>query len=510
MINLKYIEEPILEFGYGQRNEYPRDGLFLYGPIQDQAAPDSIRMGVIGTTRGIRRFQKWLDKTRNYIERHKSSGQAESANYHISFPGFEAAFNSKWPDRPLATLEVSFNELNKTIFITNRYEAIKRTVDLYVEPLISYKNREESQPFFWFVVIPEFVWLYGRKQSKVPYDKKQIGNINVSEGEARMLKRQKPLFSFIEEEAEIYLYAKNFRRQLKARLLDYQIVTQIVRETTLTPDEFVGSSGQPLRKVEDPATIAWKLCTTSYYKSGGKPWRLANIRPGVCYVGLVFKKIDDEIESGNACCAAQMFLSSGDGVVFRGAIGSWKTPNKNEYHLDEKTASELMGLVVHEYLRQHNEPPKELFIHGQSKFTHDEWNGFKSVVPPDTNLVGVQISDGKFELKLFRKGKYPILRGTAYEITERIAFLWTTGFVPRLGTYLGPETPNPLFIKVHRGDCDLETVLRDIMGLTKINFNTCLFNDRFPVTIRFANAIGDIIVSAPVSENPKLPFMYYI
>ena len=31
------------------------------------------------------------------------------------------------------------------------------------------------------------------------------------------------------------------------------------------------------------------------------------------------------------------------------------------------------------------------------------------------------------------------------------------------------------------------------MGLTKINFNSCLFNDRMPVTIRFANEVGDVL-----------------
>ena len=43
----------------------------------------------------------------------------------------------------------------------------------------------------------------------------------------------------------------------------------------------------PIRRVEDPATIAWKLGTGAYYKAGGKPWQLADVRPGVCYVGLV-------------------------------------------------------------------------------------------------------------------------------------------------------------------------------------------------------------------------------
>ena len=53
-------------------------------------------------------------------------------------------------------------------------------------------------------------------------------------------------------------------------------------------------------------------------------------------------------------------------------------------------------------------------------------------------------------------------------------------------------------------------MLFDVLGLTKINFNSCLFNDRLPVTIKFADAVGDVLVSAPVDGEPKLPFKYYI
>ena len=103
------------------------------------------------------------------------------------------------------------------------------------------------------------------------------------------------------------------------RLLKEKIVTQIVRETTLTPDEFRRENGMPIRRVEDPATIAWKLGTGAYYKAGGKPWQLADVRPGVCYVGLVYKRSELTSDKRHACCAAQMFLSDGEGVVFRGA-----------------------------------------------------------------------------------------------------------------------------------------------------------------------------------------------
>jgi hypothetical protein len=95
-------------------------------------------------------------------------------------------------------------------------------------------------------------------------------------------------------------------------------------------------------------------------------------------------------------------------------------------------------------------------------------------------------------------------------VSDSAAYLWTSGYVPRLDTYMGPETPNPILVQVLRGESPIKTVLSDVLALTKINFNSCLHNDRLPVTIRFANAVGDVLISAPVESEPRLPFKFYI
>ena len=308
----------------------------------------------------------------------------------------------------------------------------------------------------------------------------------------------------------MYEYATHFRRQLKARLLAEQIVTQIVRETTLTPADFIRPDGRPIRRVEDPATIAWKLCTGAYYKGGGRPWQLADIRPGVCYVGLVYKRSDLTSDKRFAVCAAQMFLTNGDGIVFRGALGPWYQEDRAQFHLDAPAAESLVATVVEHYTSLHGQPPRELFIHSKAAFSNQEWSGFSAGVPSGTELTGVQISSAS-HLKLFRRGNYPVIRGTALRLDERSAYLWSAGYVPRLDTYMGPETPNPVWVRVLRGNCAIETVLVDILSLTKMNFNSCLFNDRLPVTIKFADAVGEVLMAAPRSGGePRLPFKYYI
>src|SRR5262249_3586621 len=147
-----------------------------------------------------------------------------------------------------------------------------------------------------FVVIPEDVYDLGRPLSRIPTREKVQGQTRMSKAEALKLDVEPTLFGLDEAEADVYKYATHFRRQLKARLLTPKIVTQIVRETTLTPDDFLKSNGQRKRRIEDDATVAWKLATGAYYKAGGRPWQLAGIRAGVCYVGLAYKRREATID----------------------------------------------------------------------------------------------------------------------------------------------------------------------------------------------------------------------
>jgi hypothetical protein len=214
----------------------------------------------------------------------------------------------------------------------------------------------------------------------------------------------------------------------------------------------------------------------------------------------------------HACCAAQMFLTEGDGVVFRGANGPWKT-SKYKFHLGEEAATNLIKKVLETYKGKHKTPPTELFIHGKTTFNDTEWNAFAKAVPKETNLVGVRIKSTDAETKLFRDGDYPVLRGTALMLDDRNAYLWTNGYLPQLDTYIGPETPNPLFITILRSTGDpppIEDVLRDVMGLTKINYNACNFNDSLPVTVRFAEKVGDVLSMGSAKGAETQPFKFYV
>src|SRR4029077_7754931 len=99
------------------------------------------------------------------------------------------------------------------------------------------------------------------------------------------------------------------------------IPVQIIRESTLRLSDEKGAGERGLTPLSDRM---WNLSTTLFYKCGGRPWKLNAARKGVCYIGRSFRVVPDG--SNTACCAAQMFLDSGDGIVFLGDFGPWYSP----------------------------------------------------------------------------------------------------------------------------------------------------------------------------------------
>jgi hypothetical protein len=495
-----HVPEPPLVFGYGQSDEYTRRGLYLYGPLDSDEAQGPIRYGFVGAPEGLILLRRWSATMQRFTPAYYQDGSP--SRHPIPFPGFQAAYRAPWPMEPVATCLLDRTQILDAIYTGRRHEAVKKTVDLFVEAVLTHLRRDEKRPPFWFVIVPDEVHEYGRPNSSIPTQLRRTGSVTISRRRAARLHEAPDLFEDFNAQAHVFEYHNDFRRQLKARLIKERVAVQIVRESTFSRVD---------RQLEDEATIAWKLSNAIFYKSEQLPWRLESVRGGVCYVGLVFKRLQIGFQKGNACCAAQMFLSSGEGVVFKGAVGPWYSTDKKEFHLPQTEARALLELVLDEYRRKHNNSdPNELFLHSTFRFDEAEWNGFESACPENTELCAIRIVDGHRDLKLYRAGNYPVLRGTAVKLSPRSGLLWTTGYVPDLRTYPGMETPNPIHIEVSRGDIDLDVVFNDIMGLTKLNFNSCHFADRLPVTIRFANAIGDILTAVSQDSIPPLPFYYYI
>lgn len=337
-------------------------------------------------------------------------------------------------------------------------------VEQYLAGIERLHRRDE--PFGVIIcVVPEIVYTNCRPQSRVA---EGVGYAVSAKVRAQRARGQRDLFDHYDP--SLYQYSVDFRRQLKARSMKYDIPIQIIRESTLRLVPWTDRSERGLTPLCDRA---WNLGVALYYKAGGKPWRLSSAREGVCYIGVAYRRTAQTSRSRSACCAAQMFLDTGDGVVFMGEYGPWYSLERNDFHLTRGAAKRLLEGVLRTYEQLEGKPLREVFLHCRSNINDEEFAGFKEACPDGIQIVGIRVRKQRFDARLFREGSYPVLRGTFWQIGSRKGYLWASGFKPRLATYDGWEVPVPLRIEVQHGEADLQQVATDILGLTKLNYNAC-------------------------------------
>jgi hypothetical protein len=501
LASVEVLPEPALEFRHAQRALDPRDGLSLFGPFDTEAPgrPTSISYGLIGTEAGIRSFLVFSPILASPV-----ADNAETTNLQLwpPYPGFDSALHADWPAKPTRTHTLDDHALEEAAQKGDAHQRAFQVVTRFLDGIEDFRRSAEERIDLAICVVPEYVWRNCRPLSHVIAP---VGSPLPLKERKRRASGQLDLSRSYEPEP--YRYSVDFRRQLKARSMYALIPIQLIRESTLRIGEPTDENRRTLTPLSDRA---WNVASAAYYKAGGKPWRLSTARDGVCYVGLVYHRTPREMGDRTACCAAQMFLDTGDGVVLRGEFGKWYSPDTHEMHLSKDAARDLMSKVLREYEGLPGKVPlREVFLHYRSSITDLEFEGFKAACPSDVRVTGVHIRPER-RVRLFRQGTRPVIRGTFWETSARSGYLWSSGFKDRLGTYDGWETPVPQRLVIEFGDAKLRQVATDIFGLTKLNYNSCRFGDSRPVTIGFSESVGEILVSNPTVKMASSKFRYYM
>jgi hypothetical protein len=162
-----HIEEPALTFGLGQTAVHPKDGLFLYGPMEPRSAGET-RIGAIGSAAGIERLSRWMKQVSRFIPAFNDRA------HHAPFPGMEATFCVKWPLQPAQTIVLEDGALETRIRYDDAHRRVYDAVDLIVGRLLDFKRRSDIRPDLWMVVLPEEVSRYGRPKSKIPKNERVV------------------------------------------------------------------------------------------------------------------------------------------------------------------------------------------------------------------------------------------------------------------------------------------------------------------------------------------------
>jgi hypothetical protein len=108
-----------------------------------------------------------------------------------------------------------------------------------------------------------------------------------------------------------------------------------------------------------------------------------------------------------------------------------------------------------------------------------------------------------------RFGPYPPNVGTVCQINDNRLFLFTSGFMPELGTYPGPHVPQPFEVR-SVGEESLLSAATDILNLTRMNWNTADIRGKWPVTLSFARRVGGILDEFGDDDPGETSFRYFI
>jgi hypothetical protein len=150
--------------------------------------------------------------------------------------------------------------------------------------------------------------------------------------------------------------------------------------------------------------------------------------------------------------------------------------------------------------------PKRVVIHKRTRFTKDEQLGLKEglsgvaqvemleVVIDDTLRYIASSVDAKGNL---HEDNYPVRRGSVVRLDEFSALLWVHGVTSAISRglryYQGKRRiPAPLVLRRHCGQSDLRQLAEEILGLSKMNWNTFDLYTKLPATVQSCNEIARI------------------
>ena len=71
--------------------------------------------------------------------------------------------------------------------------------------------------------------------------------------------------------------------------------------------------------------------------------------------------------------------------------------------------------------------------------------------------------------------------------------------------------PNPLLLKAQRRDgSGWDTLLKETLALTKMNWNNTQFDGALPITMRAARQVGEILRHVPEGVLPDPRYRFYM
>lgn len=282
---------------------------------------------------------------------------------------------------------------------------------------------------------------------------------------------------------------------IKAYAAQKQIATQFIQESTLS-DNLI-------------CQVNWWLSLSFYVKAQRTPWILNGLESNTAFVGIGYSVNRRKDKSKVVLGCSHIYNSLGQGLKYRlSRVEDCYFDKQNNPYLSYQDAYKFGTLVRELFFNTMGEIPKRVVVHKRTHFKQDEIKGIvdslKKSGIQQIDLIEVNFEENARFVSLYTKGEllqpgmFPLSRGSCFLLNSSTALLWTHGIVPSVKAdtrsyYLGGKNiPIPLKIKKHYGLSNISTVATEILGLTKMNWNSFDLYSKLPTTIQTSNEIARI------------------
>lgn len=492
-ITLKTLSEPKLRFLNGRTGIDPRAELVR--PLD--VAVGTIKLGLVALPEEMNAVRTW------FVRMHKTLPSRErNGNRYRPFPGMEGGLGYRFEMDPRSAREIDpskYREAAATPSPVRRFDAF---LDLYARAISSLLG--DQRPDCIVVALPEEL------------AELRVSNPRLDERERRALERvrskedskQGDLFDLGDaEEAKLArelqphadeLLFRNFYRALKARCMMFPnpAPLQVVRQHTYDDSAASQSEG----------TRAWHLSVSLLYKSGHIPWQPEELDARTCFAGISFHNL--KRQSGDVVYAslAQAYSSRYEPFALKGADIPRDQQVDRQPYLRRAEARLLAERLIEEYEIQTGSKPARVVLHKTSRFQNEESEGFREALlseVPACELIWV----GPTSFRLLRKGMTEPFRGTVCSAGDE-TYLFTTGYVHWWREYPGPHIPAPLQIG-SVAKTDIVERAREILTLSKMNWNSADGISSLPITLSFAKKVGTVMTEMD-GPNPNPLYRFYM
>lgn len=496
-IKIECLREPNLFFGDGTEGIEPRRILTKCGPA-DGGRIGELRLGLVGPEGDVEATRRWLAKLNQFL-----SAREGNSNRYRDWPGAARALGVRFivEDRfvrPLdqARFDLAFNRA----MARQGFDDLLDLFDSRIQGLFG-----DQRPDCILVCLPEDIAdLRVENPGLTVEERRALERLRAEEEDQQM-----SLFQASPEELKAAeelrtqaddLLFRTFYRALKARVMTHlnPVPLQIIRRDTVDRPDDQGQSN---------ATRAWNLAVSLYYKAGGLPWRPAELPENVCFVGISFHHLKRRSGSLVYASVAQAFATEIEPFALKGATVDHDQRRDKQPYLNAEQAAQLMRDVIDQYQARAGVLPTRVIVHKTSMYQPEEEQGFRVAANGRVSACDlVWMRNTAF--RIVRKGHEEPWRGTLCSIGPE-TYLFTSGYVPWWNEYPGPHIPAPIQIGA-AGDTDIRQRAREILALTKMNWNTTEGLSRYPITLSFAKKVGQLMSEFSENQEPNPSYRFYM